>query len=130
MSLQPRNTEILDALERESASHLAAMARGSILAGQLPPKSVLDWYGRYVAEALIATESMAQQITKDTSADEAEAIGVQLEMCVVALSELLTQCAKHKLFVLNEQIMQTLRARALHLPTTFDTSYGGLIPKV
>lgn len=130
MSLQPRNNDILDELERQATQQLAAMARGSLQTGQLPPRSVLEWYTMYVTEALIATESMAQQITHETPKEEAEAVSQQLEMCVVALSDLLHHLNGNKLLVLIEAVQSKLRARALYLPTDFDTSYEGMLPKV
>lgn len=128
--IMPRNSEDLRALEHEGAAHLTAMAFGALRSGQVPPKHVLDWFAKFAVEALVATESMAQQITSDTPKEDVDFLSQQLEQAVVMVAEAYRAASSLKLFVLQELIHSRLKARALHLPIDYDTSYEGLLPKV
>ncbi len=130
MSLVPRNNDVLDQLERDAAGLLAVMARGALQSGQMPPRDIMSWFAHYTVEALIATEDMARQVTTSTPREEMEAIAKQLETTVIVLADLFRHLAHHKLLVLHDQLMGKLRARALRLPTDYDTSYDGMLPRV
>jgi hypothetical protein len=125
----PRNAAELDRLQRHAGNLLASMARGSIISGQLPPTDVLKWYAHYVTEALVGTECMARQIKHDTPVEDQEYIGKQLEAAVITVAEVLRTCAVHKLFVLENDVKNILKARLLHLPPSFDYTYEGMLPR-
>lgn len=125
----PRNAAELDRLTRASSNLLASMARGSMMSGALPPTEVLKWYAHYCTEALVGTESMSAQITSKTSDEDVEYLSKQLEAAVITVAEVLRTCAVHKLFVLENDIRNILKARLLHLPPDFDYTYQGMLPK-
>lgn len=118
-------TEGLQQLAKQACFHLAGMVVGSIQAGQMPPRSVFEWYIDYSTEVLIQMEREIIAAGPEAMAD-AEA-GAALERSVVTIAELIRVCEANKLLVLKEKIMGALNARRLRLPPDFDATYGGLL---
>ena len=124
----PRNAEEIVQLEAAGAQGLAAMARGALMQGQMPPRDVLAWYGKFLVAMLIAFEDTSQKEGANMSQEQLEHLSKSMETCVVELSDLVRHLGSSKQFVLHEQVTSALRARLLFLPTTFDASYGGMLP--
>lgn len=100
---------------------LAGMAAGSLRDGQMPPKSVFDWFVDFTTAGVIEREkaSMAGETGPDHAAE--------FERYVVTLSELLRICDANHLLVTKDRALAALNARRLYLPADFDYTYGGLL---
>lgn len=124
---RPPNAEELYNLELQGAQNLVAMVTSSLQAGQMPPRNIFEWAATYIAESLIAIESMVQH--GGLTEEEYDEIGGSLERTVASLSALLAMANKHKMFVVVDKIDRILKARVMRLPKDFDYTYGGLLPK-
>ena len=128
--IEPRNAAELNSLVDRAPALLCAVIRGSLANKVMPPRAILEWYTEFSVEMLIAAESAAQQIGPDTPEDAVHHYERALQNSVVEVSELFLFCEQNKMLVLQERILDRLRARALFLPPDFDTSYEGMLPRV
>lgn len=95
------------------------MVRASMFEqSQLPPPEILKWYVLNTAYRLVASEYKAVY----TSDVEAE---LDLMVTVDELEAVRAQLNRQKQFGLLADVETILRTRKLHLPPTFDASYGG-----
>lgn len=109
--------------EQFAAATLSGMVMGNIQKGQLPPTEIFQWFGRFVAYHL-------SQIELDSLDDRA--LGEELESTLLgyvqALDLVFSIAKNNKMLVYEDELRNILKARKLHLPTHFDSTYGGALP--
>lgn len=124
----PRNAPEIFELEHAGAQLLCATVRGGFQSGHMPPKAVLDWYGEYITQGLIAVEQQAMALTAGSDEVEVGLIDRSLQAGVATVAELIQVARSNKLLVLEDKVLGLLRMRRLYLPQDFDPTYGAALP--